>query len=478
MESYTVTELNDLIRESLNDKFKYQQITVTGEVSNVKHSGRHSFFTLKDNSTQLSVAFWGSNIDNRHGDNVEVVGKIEFYTKNGNINLIGSSIKITGIGSLHTEYEKIKSEYDKKGYFDNRKPLPESVKRVGVVTSEGGAALQDFLYVLEQNKFDGEVYIYDCIVQGNKCPGSVSAGIKFFNSSFYSTFNDNQNSNGHDGRDGRDDEDTENDKAKKNNSLNDDDDDDDDFDPFLIVPENNYSPNTKAKRKKNTYNDDSDEVEVDLIVVTRGGGSFEDLMGFSHPKIIEAIFASNKYIISAVGHEVDTMLSDYVANYRAPTPSIAGEVVCGINNNSKRQMIELENLVKNIKHEMIQTLYKYKKTLKRINCSIEDPTKQLITKLNTIESMVKYHIKTKLSSYESRISSIKETVESNDIGKMLENGFVLFVDKKDDIITSIDDVIEKEVKMIHHSGRYDITIKKSENTEIAKTKKQKSLSNK
>lgn len=444
MESYTVTELNDLIRESLNDKFKYQQIMVTGEVSNVKHSGRHSFFTLKDNSTQLSVAFWGTNIDNRHGDNVEVLGKIEFYTKNGNINLIGSSIKITGIGSLHTEYEKIKSEYDNKGYFNNRKPLPESVKRIGVVTSEGGAALQDFLYVLEQNKFDGEVYIYDCIVQGNKCPGSVSAGIKFFNSSFYSTLNSNQNSDRlHD----------------ESNLLN----DDDEFDPFLIVPEINHSSNVQA----NTYNDDSDEVEVDLIVVTRGGGSFEDLMGFSHPKIIEAMFASKKYIISAVGHEIDTMLSDYVANYRAPTPSIAGEVVCGINNNSKKQMIELENLVKNVKHEMIQTLYKYKKTLKRVNCSIEDPTKQLVGKLNTIESMVKHHIKTRLSSLESRINHIKETVESNDIIKVLDYGFVLFVDKKDNIIASIDDVIGNEVKMIHHSGRYDITIKKSNSDEVA-----------
>jgi exonuclease VII large subunit len=468
MTSYTVTEINDLIKESLNDRFKYQQITVTGEVSNVKHSGKHSFFTLKDNSTQLSVAFWGNNIDNRHGDNVEVVGKIEFYTKNGNINFIGSSIKITGIGSLHTEYEKIKSEYDKKGYFNNKKPLPESVKRIGIVTSEGGAALQDFLYVLEQNKFDGDVYIYDCIVQGNKCPGSVSAGIKFFNSSFYSTFNDNQDNQND--QDDQNDQENQNDKGEKMHDDDVNDDDDDDYDPFLIVPENNH-PNIQVKR--NTYNDDSDEVEVDLIVVTRGGGSFEDLMGFSHPKIIEAMYASKKYIISAVGHEIDTMLSDYVANYRAPTPSIAGEVVCGINNNSKRQMIELENLVKNVKHEMLQTLYKYKKTLKRIESSIEDPTKQLVTRLNTIESMVKYHIKTKLSAYESRIGHIKEIVESNDIIKVLDHGFVLFVDKKDDIITSINDVVGKEVKMIHHSGRYDITIKKTNDEGIVETKKNK-----
>ena len=60
------------------------------------------------------------------------MGRIELYAKTGNINLIGSSIKMIGIGSLHTEYEKLKNEYNKKGYFNNKKPLPASIKKIGI----------------------------------------------------------------------------------------------------------------------------------------------------------------------------------------------------------------------------------------------------------------------------------------------------------------------------------------------------------
>ena len=166
MDTYTVTELNDAIKKAISIKFKKMLITVTGEISNIKNSGKHTFLTLKDDNTQINVAFWGSSLNNKNGDNVEISGSIELYAKTGNINLIGTTIKIIGIGSLHTEYERIRENYEKKGYFNNKKPLPTSVKRIGIVTSEGGAALQDLLYVLEKNEFSGDICIYDCRLEG------------------------------------------------------------------------------------------------------------------------------------------------------------------------------------------------------------------------------------------------------------------------------------------------------------------------
>ncbi len=70
-----------------------------------------------------------------------------------------------------------------------------------------------------------------------------------------------------------------------------------------------------------------DKENLDVIVVTRGGGSDDDLSGFSTPPVIEAIYKATTPIISAIGHEVDYVLSDYVADKRCPTPSIAGETI-------------------------------------------------------------------------------------------------------------------------------------------------------
>ena len=73
----------------------------------------------------------------------------------------------------------------------------------------------------------------------------------------------------------------------------------------------------------------------DILLITRGGGSFEDLMGYSSKEAVRAIYDSPIITISAVGHEVDCMLSDMAADYRAPTPSIAGEVISSIQKKKK-----------------------------------------------------------------------------------------------------------------------------------------------
>ena len=71
--------------------------------------------------------------------------------------------------------------------------------------------------------------------------------------------------------------------------------------------------------------------KLDIILLTRGGGSFEDLCVFSSPAVIEEIYNRDTYLISAIGHEIDFMLSDFVADVRAPTPSVAAEIISNIN---------------------------------------------------------------------------------------------------------------------------------------------------
>lgn len=77
--------------------------------------------------------------------------------------------------------------------------------------------------------------------------------------------------------------------------------------------------------------------KVDVLLITRGGGSLEDLMAFSSEEVVKSIYNSNIYTISAVGHEVDTMLSDFVADLRAPTPSIGAQII--VNEYNKKFLI-------------------------------------------------------------------------------------------------------------------------------------------
>lgn len=477
MDSYTVSELNDTIKQALHTKFKNYTITVTGEISNLKISGgRHTFLTLKDDNSQISVAFWGSVLNNQHGDNVEVSGRIEHYAKSGNINLIGSSIKLTGVGSVHTEYERLKMEYEKKGFFNNKKPLPASIKKIGIVTSESGAALQDFLYVLEKNEFAGDVYIYDCIVQGSKCPASVAAGVKFFNSPFYPV-TDDQNHQVCEFMDSNLNDSYQNDSDPGSDTHSDN--SNDSFDPFAtsasarskIVKNNQNNQNNQNNKKqikdaiirKNTYGNDDSEVEVDCIVVARGGGSFEDLMGFSHPKVIEAIYASKKYVISAVGHEPDNMLSDDVANYRAPTPSIAGAVVSSVNFNNKKKLLRIETDILKIKKDLLQTLHRYQKSLKRFALAVVDPTALLNKKLDDIVIKAKSHIKTKLIAQSHKLKTLNDVLTSNDVSTLLENGFMMLTDLNNSIVSDPKELFDKNLILIHASGRYNISIKNMDN---------------
>lgn len=430
MRNFTVTELNDNIKTILDSKFKNKKIMVTGEISNLKKSGKHTFLTLKDNNASISVAFWRNMLKNQHGDNVEITGKIDYYTKNGNINLIGTNIRNIGVGRLHKQYEHIRDKYKERGYFDNKKPFPKNIKNIGLITSATGAAVKDFLYVLENNNFSGNVFIYDCIVQGDLCPSSVAAGIKFF-----------------DKFDNIDDLNNQIIDVKSDNSSI------DSEDPFEIRNQNDNSPRNKKITKSNN---------IDVLVVTRGGGSFEDLIGFSHPEVIEAIYNSKIYTISAVGHEVDEMLSDYVANYRAPTPSIAGEVIANVNVNNMRKFADMEQRLHTTKHMLMQTLYKYKDTVVRLQNSIVDPVHVLRTKLDNIYAIAKKYINDNISHYHKHINNVIEILNINNHNYMLEQGFIVLTDEQGNIISNVREILNYKVKLIHSSGCYDVIINKIE----------------
>ncbi len=114
-----------------------------------------------------------------------------------------------------------------------------------------------------------------------------------------------------------------------------------------------------------------------VMIVGRGGGSIEDLLPFSEDCVIEAIFKSDIPVISAVGHEIDWALSDYVADLRAPTPSAAAELVC---QDSSSQKEALDKLVKSMQDNVQARLESARQRL--VSFSYENIKKQLENKLS------------------------------------------------------------------------------------------------
>jgi exodeoxyribonuclease VII large subunit len=361
-DTLTVTELNILLKDSIK---KFPKVKVKGELSGFRGKYNNTIYaTLKDEISSINIIRFKATEDIKNGDKITAYGYIDFYAKTGDIKLMCNKIEIEGEGELLKRLDLLKKKFEEKGYFKNKKPFP-SVKNIGIVTSKDGAALQDILFVLNNNKFTGNVFIKNSPVQGNECTKGVCGGIKFFNT-------------------------------------------------FIT--------------KENT--------QMDLIMITRGGGGIDDLMGFSDPSVLEEIHNSNIFVMSAVGHEIDWMLSDYVADIRAPTPSIGAEMICKSCPNYK-QKIEIFNY----KDETYQKMIKSKLDMIKKNINIYRKMMYINKyqsnkkKINTMEDKITDLVKNKFNFIRNTIESLKSNI--NIIKSMNSN---CVIKSKNKVIKNIDEI--------------------------------------
>lgn len=118
----------------------------------------------------------------------------------------------------------------------------------------------------------------------------------------------------------------------------------------------------------------NEQREVDVIIVARGGGSLEDLWAFNEEEVARAIFYSEIPIISAVGHETDYTISDFVADVRAPTPSAAAELVVKDKRDIRKTLSFLEERLEN---EILQVLQELRTHLFHLRKRLKDPRKRI-----------------------------------------------------------------------------------------------------
>jgi exodeoxyribonuclease VII large subunit len=275
----SVSELTAQVRSLLEEQIG--SVWVTGEVTNLRaQSSGHIYFSLKDAASQLScVLFSREKVLHRDlladGQKVLLQGDVTVYEARGQYQLIVRAVELQGVGALQIAFEKLKQQLAAEGLFasERKRPLPKYPQRIGLVTSPTGAAIRDVLHVVRRRNPGLEIILAPCRVQGEGAAEEIAAAIRLLNE---------------------------------------------------------FQSKVQGLKSKVTADETTLDFglgTLDLILVTRGGGSLEDLWAFNEEIVARAIFESAIPIVSAVGHEIDFTISDFVADVRAATPSAAAEII-------------------------------------------------------------------------------------------------------------------------------------------------------
>jgi exodeoxyribonuclease VII large subunit len=210
------------------------------------------------------------------------------------------------------------------------------------------------------------------------------------------------------------------------------------------------------------------ESPVDILVIARGGGAMEDLMGYSTEDVVKSIYESKIFTISAIGHEIDSMLSDFSADYRAPTPSIAGEVIVKCQKKQYDVISKINEKIEKIKYhitskinsdmsklENLKNIYKYLNPESKIDIEIEN--------LEKISKKIQNHILGIINNNFHDIDKLKTKNNLYDVKKNMNRGYVIITDMDDNIIDSIDNCkqnLSEKFKILFADGTMVANIKK------------------
>ncbi len=256
----TVSGLNAYIRSMFDDDPNLTYVFLSGEISNftAHRTSGHLYFSVKDSKSAIKCVMFAGNArllkfkpDN--GMSVLLRGRVSVYEISGQYQFYVEDMQPIGIGALSLAFEQLKQKLSLEGLFDDihKKQLPMYPQRIGVITSDTGAAIRDIQNVINRRFPLCEIVLCPVLVQGDKAASQITSAVTLFN----------------------------------------------------------------------------EKKLADVIIVGRGGGAIEDLWAFNDEGLAREIFKSEIPIVSAVGHEIDYTICDFVADMRAPTPSAAAELV-------------------------------------------------------------------------------------------------------------------------------------------------------
>lgn len=389
---FSVFELTRKIKLLLENSL--DNFWVEGEISNhKKHTSGHHYFSIKDEKSVINCVMWRGvatripvKFDN--GIKVKIFGRVTVYEAGGKYQVEVINAQYSGLGDLNLQFELLKRKLDAEGLFDryHKKPIPQFVRKIGVVTAETGAAFQDIKRVISRRAPFTDIYLYNSKVQGEGAYLQIVNGIEVLNK---------------------------------------------------------HLP------------------DLDVIIIGRGGGSLEDLWCFNEEAVARAVFKSKIPIISAVGHEIDFAISDFVADLRAATPSHAAELATI---DKKEEFENLEHLksrlgsaIKNyFRHqnqiiERAETSYAFKRPVEII--------KNYMMTVDNLEYKFYGLLGGILEYKKGEVKSIEGLLRSLGPQSVLKRGYAI-IQKDNKPITQASKVVENDIIQIKmQDGDFDAQVK-------------------
>ena len=348
MKPITVAQLNSYVKRILSGDPVLSNISVEGEISGVKYHPTGVYFTLKDASSKLSCYISPStsrNLSVKLEDGLKAVahGSVSVYERGGTYSLYIRDIEPAGVGALAEAFEKLKKKLEAEGLFDeaHKKPIPSFPKKVAVVTSPTGAAVQDIKKIITAKNDFVDILVYPVLVQGPGAPADIADAIRFINANM---------------------------------------------------------------------------TDIDVMIVGRGGGSIEELWAFNEEIVARAIYDSAIPVISAVGHETDFTISDFVADRRAETPTAAANMA--VPDTSELRMY-LED----------------KKEILLANLKQNIASKEERIRLAGLDAM-KREMLSKIAMGELKCKGFRDTLEQLNPMNIMDRGYAAMMDGSGKLITS------------------------------------------
>lgn len=368
-----VSQLNGYIKRVLQSDPLLGNVSVIGEISNLKHhSTGHIYFTLKDEASKINcflASEYLKDIRYELTDGIEIVanGYIYLYERGGSYSLNVRDITIEGVGNLTAAFERLKEKLSGEGLFDekHKKAIPYFPQKIAVITSETGAAVRDIIKIIKSRNNIVDVLVYPCLVQGPGAAAEVSNAIDEVNRLF---------------------------------------------------------------------------PETDTIIVGRGGGSMEELWAFNEEIVVRSIFASKIPVISAVGHETDFTISDFVADKRAETPTAAAQMAVP-------DIEALKDYIGNEKENLIHIMERLIKYMElrvagnNIDALIISFNHRLLfhaMKADTLYKDMSSSLNNRIGEWSSKAEKLKASLDALNPRNIMDRGYAAILDGQGKLTGSAD----------------------------------------
>lgn len=380
MKPISVSQLNNYIKRTLQTDPLLGNVSVTGEISNLKfHDSGHVYFSLKDESSRINCFIASDNLMTlgcmpSEGMEVVIGGYIYLYMRGGSYSLNVRTMEESGQGELAAAFEKLKRKLEAEGLFDKerKREIPLFPGKIALVTSPTGAAVRDMIKIITGKNDFVDILICPVLVQGPNAAGEIAAAI---------------------------------DDLNKNHP------------------------------------------DVDVIIAGRGGGSMEELWAFNEEIVARSIYASHIPVISAVGHEIDFTISDFVADMRAETPTAAAERAAPDTGGIRGQ---LETMEQEMKNRLTAITREKRRLLEALDPEVFGrnlKSRIAFDRLNAdnIMSDAESRMRSMLTTLRHRIQLAGEVVESSSPRAIMDRGYSIVTDEDGKVVKNADALADRQL---------------------------------